>query len=561
MLFFGLGLVAVVAVALVVAVVTLVVRRPGRDTGRSLRSFFRYGILLVLMVLAGTGVTGLVTFADPDGVTGPEYVAFMLACLIVGGPGLFLVSRRVRRDLDRSERAIPGWEIYLVVAESISLVTAATGAYFWGEGLAEARFRVSAAGVMVVWGAIWYLHHALAGRRGRAGRLRYGVLLGCLIGLATGSAFAILFLERVLGRLYDGSTGVVVVVGTPEPILSALIGLVIWGSVWVRYWWFIWIHEERTVLRRAYAQLLGVVGGLLVALTGVWRLAYRILDWLVGDSPEPAWSHFDEMPLAVALTVVGGVVWYYHRTVLASRGSVERAEVDRVHEYTVAGVGLVTSVSGLASVIAASVQALLPADLVNPSHRSDLVAAVTLLLVGGSLWWRYWTSAQRSRRSHPAAEIRSPTRRIYLVCVFGAGGVLAIGSLFVLVFRLLTAPFEGAPVTTTLFTIRWPLALALAVGMAAGYHRAIRRADLAEIPDEEAPRATLRSVVLVGSGGREIAELVEKQTGVSVRVWERSDTDVALSAGQVMAAIESADHERLLIVARPDGAEVIPYTE
>ena len=138
--------------------------------------------------------------------------------------------------------------------------------------------------------------------------------------------------------------------------------------------------------------------------------------------------------------------------------------------------------------------------------------------------------------------------------------MLALGSLFFLAYRILEAVLEGDVGSTTIYAIRWPLALVLTVGVAAAYHRAIRRADLADMPPEP-PGRTVLSVVLVGSEGRDVARAVEEQTAAEVRMWERSDVEVALSTEAVVEAIESADHEHLLIVARPDGPEVIPYTE
>ena len=98
------------------------------------------------------------------------------------------------------------------------------------------------------------------------------------------------------------------------------------------------------------------------------------------------------------------------------------------------------------------------------------------------------------------------------------------------------------------------------MGVAAAYHRVIRKADLADLP-QEAPGRKVLSVVMVGSGGREVASAVGERTGVKPWVWERSDAEIALSAESVVEAIESAEHEHLLIVARPDGQEVIPYTK
>ena len=546
--------------AVVGGLITFLSRRSGRDTGQALRRLFRYGMLLVLTILVGTGVTGLIALGDPDVTAGPGYTAFMLACVVVGGPGLGLVFRWVRRALDRSAGVDPAWEIYLVVAELASLATAATGAYLWGESLLEGRFRVTPAAVMVVWGIIWFFHHALAGRRGRAGRLRYGVLLGAAAGLVAGSVFGIQFVEGVLDRLYELVTGASVIAGRDEPVPRALVGLVIWGAVWLRYWWWIGIGEEGRVLWRAYVLILGVVGGLLAALTGVWQLTYRILDWFLGDSGQTAALHFDELPLAIGLSTVGWVVWRYHRVVLRSAAPGARSEVDRVHRYTVTGVGLIATVGGLGAVIAASIQAFLPEDLLYRSDRSGLVAAVTVLLVGVPLWWRYWNAVQDWRREDPDAELRSPTRRVYLICVFGLGGVLALGSLFALAYRFLESLLEGALGTATVFAIRWPLALTLTVGVTAAYHRSVRIADVREVP-EESPRLPVRSVVLVGSGGRKVAATVEERTGARVRVWDRLDTEAGFSAEGVLEVIESAEHESLLIVARPDGLEAIPYTE
>lgn len=534
-------------------------RRSGRDTGRALRSLFRYGMLLVLLLLVGTGITGLLALADPDVVGGPGYTAFMLACVIIAGPGLVLVARWVVKELGHSDDADPGWEIYLVVAELISLIASAVGAYIWGEGLVGGTFRITPVAVMVVWAIVWFAHHSLAGRRGRTDRLGYGVLLGCAAGLVTGSVFGVRFIEAALGGLYEFVFGTTVIVRSTAPVPNAAIGLLIWGLVWLRYWWFLAARQERSPLWRAYVLLLGVVGGLITGLVGVWLLAYRLLDWLAGSSPEPASAHFAEVPLALGLMAVGGLVWRYHRTVLQAGGPARRSEVDRIHEYTVTGVGLAATVGGVAAVIAVSVGLLVPGNLLATSGRSGLVAAVTVLLVGAPLWWRHWTATQRWRRSDPGPEVRSPTRRIYLICVFGAGGVLALVSLFVLAYRILEGLLERELGQATVFAIRWPLALALTVGVAAAYHRVIRKADLADLP-QEAPGRKVLSVVLVGSGGREVATVVQERTGVKPRVWERSDADIALSAESVVETIESAEHEHLLIVARPGGHEVIPYT-
>ncbi len=552
----GIGLLPLVAIGFLIS---FIVRRSGGDAGRVLRRIFRYGMLLVLLSLVGTGLSGLVAVADPDVVSGPGYTAFMLACVIIAGPGLALAGWWVARALRRSGGDDAGWEFYLVAAELLSLGVATTGMYLWLVGLVDGTFRIAPVGVTVVWGAIWFVHNVLAERRNREGYLRFGILLGCLGGLVAGSVSAGFFLDALLARIYNLLVSATVVTGGPDPLLSGVIGLAIWGGVWLRYWVFLGLRTGRTAWWRAYVLLIGVVGGLITTLNGVWGVAYRILDWFFGEPSESAVRHFEEVLPTLALVVVGGLVWRYHRRVLQGAGPVSRSEVDRVHEYTVAGVGLVATVSGLTAVIAASVGAMVPGDLMDGLDRSDLVAAVTVLLVGAPVWWRYWVAAQGVRQTDPDSELHSPTRRIYLICVFGVGAVLALGSLFSLAYRILESLLGNEFGSLTVFAIRWPLALVITVGIAAVYHRAVRRVDLVDSPPE-APTMRVRSVVLVGSRGGEVASSVEEQTGVKVQVWERTDVDVSFDVETVVEAIRSAEQERLLIVAMPDGHEVISYT-
>ncbi len=178
------------------------------------------------------------------------------------------------------------------------------------------------------------------------------------------------------------------------------------GAIWLRYWGMLGQRGERTTLWRAYVLLSGVVGGLFTALSGVWYLAYLTLDWWFGSPTGLAGPHFRGLPSGLALVIVGWMVWKYHHDIMRSDGTETRTEIHRAHDYTVAGVDLIATVGGTAAVVAATVQALAPATVLYPSDRSELVAAVTVLLVG-ALWWRHWTGIQRIR----SAQIHRRTHR------------------------------------------------------------------------------------------------------------------------------------------------------
>ncbi len=547
--------------AAVISSIVYLSSRSKRERGGALRRFFQYGMLLLLVILAATGLTGLLTGA----AAGTGYRAFMLSCVIVGTPGLVLMAGWVRRTLGSEGGDPPGWKVYLTVAEMVGLLVGGAGAVVWGQRLLEGRFDRTAAVTALVWGLVWLVHHTMAGRRALSARHEWGVILGSLVGLTAAAGFGVAFLDAILQRVYDAVWGVAVLAETGDALREGLSGLAVGGAAWVLYWWRLARRGECSTLWRGYVLLAGVVGGLVIGLAGVWNFAYRILDWLAGGSALPAGLHFGGLPLAVALAVIGGGLWRYHRAVLRSAAAAVRTEVDRVYEYTVSGVGLLAAAAGSTAVAAASIGALTPSRFIYPEayDRSGLIAAVTVLAVGGPLWWRSWSSVQRKRNNDPGAELRSPNRRIYLTCLFGVGGLVALVSLLVLVYEVAASVLDRTFDDGTVFAVRWPLSLVVIVGLTAAYHWAVRRADLAEAP-ETGPAAAgsmVKSVVLLGSSDREAAGIVRERTGIRVEVWARPDAEAPLSAEEVIEAIESAEHPNLLIVARPEGPEVIPYNE
>jgi len=69
------------------------------------------------------------------------------------------------------------------------------------------------------------------------------------------------------------------------------------------------------------------------------------------------------------------------------------------------------------------------------------------------------------------------------------------------------------------------------------------------------------AVLLLGSGGRDLAHAVADRTGAELWLFGLPDLDGGFSPDEVVAAIESAEHEQLLIVARRGGPEVIALPE
>lgn len=540
-------------------------RSPAVEGGVIVRRLFQYGLLLSLLIIVGVGVSGLLALVIPgDPViarAGPPVLARRLSFVIVGGPTLFAVVRWVRRTLQTpGERTSPAWTFYLNAATLVGLFVAVGSAGELALALLGVEdFDPDSPARLAVWGAVWFVHYRIAERHEHRGHLRLGVLAGALTGLLLLTGGLVSGLAQLLRAIYETAAGPPLVSDLVDGLLRALVGAAIGGAIWIRYWLRAGLNLGRDVLWNGYVVLVGVLGGLASALTAGGLLIASVLDWFLGDSAAGAGVHFAEMPDRLGLLIISGAVWVYHRTLVRSGLPTPRSEVDRVHDYAAAGAGLIAAVIGVVALIGAAIQAVTPSVISRPGDRSTLANALAVLVVGLPVWWRYWSAVQRHRGAEPELEVRSTTRRIYLIALFGLGGIAVLGALLSLTFELLTGVLDGQLGTSTLYAIRIQLGLIVAVGAVAAYHRAIRRLDLAEAP--AAPEPVVRSVVLLGAGGREVARMLEDRTGVRARIWERPDLGVSLPAEAVLEAVESAEHRHLLIVARPDGIEVIPYTE
>ena len=238
-------------------------------------------------------------------------------------------------------------------------------------------------------------------------------------------------------------------------------GLVLLGvgaPVWIVDWARTASRYERDALWLAYVLLIGVGGGLVTAIASTSTLLYDVLVWLVGEpGGATATEHFDGAPNAAAAAVVGALVWWYHQALLKAGGAEARTEVRRVYEYLMAGIGLGAAAAGLVMVLAALVEAVTGGAFVGGDAVNTLLAALTLLAVGGPVWWVYWRQLQAATRAAPAHELASPTRRVYLFVLFGLGGLAAVVALIVGVYLLFRDLVEGTAGAETLRRMRLPI--------------------------------------------------------------------------------------------------------
>ncbi|MDH3606974.1 MAG: DUF5671 domain-containing protein, partial [Acidimicrobiia bacterium] len=283
---------------------------------------------------------------------------------------------------------------------------------------------------------------------------------------------------------------------------------------------------------------------------------FGLLQWWVGDpGKDSAVRHFEDFIPAAAALVVGLTVWWYHRRVLGpSRGA--RTEVQRVYDYAVAAVGLVTAIVGVVILVIGFQEAVFPPADSMTSEVDILLGAITTLAVGVPLWAQAWLRTNRYVTAGPA-EAASPTRRSYLLAVMGISGVVAAISLLVLLVTVFN-DLLGEGGGRLRDDIQVPIALLATVGAVAVYHLLVFREEKGVV--ESVPVERPKQILLV-TDDEVLATVIRDLTGARVTVMHRLDANgEPADAGAVARAIREAEAEHLLVVPGPgEAVQVIPY--
>jgi hypothetical protein len=555
-----------IVVAVVVGVVLAGRRGAGHDRGappdtHAVRRFFQYLVLFGLLVVAAIGLSGLLgRLIGPDPVVEDEsWLALSLAFTVVGVPLYAALAWWSGRSLwaDPAETESGAWAAYVTLASLTSLAVTMDALSASVQGLlGVVPDAIGALASLLVWGAVWAAHWWVHLRLVPAVRSRVHHLGGSLLGLGT-AAIGLITLSGAAGQRLLG-TGVEVVPPLADQMATGTVGLVVGALVWWLYWLRTASRSARDPLWLAYVLLVGGAG-LVTAVVSASTVLYTLLVWLVGDPELPdAARHFFDAPLGAAAALVGLIVWWYHQTVLTEAGATARTEVRRVYEYLMAAIGLLAAAAGLTLLVVAGIEAAVgpETDVVGVSAVNTLLLAATLLVVGSPVWWFSWRRIQRAATVEPAAELASPTRRIYLLLLFGVGAVAAVVSLLVGVYLFFQDLLTGTVGPETLRAMRVPIGILLSTGAIAGYHGAVYRAGRRMLP-----RAAHGPdyVLLVGPPDREIAHAVAHETGGRVQAWTADDGGSPWTVDEVMTALGGAPTAaEVLVLSDASGVHAIP---
>jgi hypothetical protein len=590
---YGAGLstlLSLAVLAVLVAGAVAALRRLGGEPGGpgigGTRRLFTYGLAFVALMLTTLGATLLVDqllgalFLDAV-IRGDSFpVAFGISTLLVGAPVWALLWRAAGRSVAQfpAERGTFGRKLYLYLVMGVAAAVTAGGLTQVVQGLLAGSAQVvDSLATVLVWGGLWAVHWRWETAEGQptpvAQTVRrlyvYATGVYGLVLLAFGVATA---LATLLGAAYDALVGTPLVgggAGLWGPNLRGALGAMAVGAAW---WWFHWHRtaaaDAASLLRQAVTAVVGIFGGLVATVTAAAVALHAVLDWLiVRPQFSGAGAHFSGVPTAIAVALVAGGVFGYHASVyLRETASVPGRGVSalRAHHYLSAGVGLATLSLGLVMLLGTLVGLLVPAaqETIAGSSWWDtpLSVALTLLAVGGPVWWAYWFRQQRAAEADPA-ERAAASRRFLVFLALGASVLAALGGLSAFLFMLIQPLLEGTFSARVLDGGKWALAVALTAGAVAAYYAQVLREDRAAAP--VGPERLGKALTLVLPAGAEaLAEGLGERLGVRAERWVRADDAPAPALGAaemdaLAGRIRQAPGERVLVVIGPEGAQVI----
>lgn len=535
----------------------------GAIEGHTVRRFFQYLLLYGLIVISSIGLTGLLgrLFQRSTLVAASQSdLARNLSFMVVGVPLYIILALWTRRKFaeDSSEETSFGWSFYLTLTSVTSLIVgmlALNDIVGWAIRIRD--YRSQAVAQLIVWGAVWAVHWWVHLRFTPLASSRVHHLLGSLVSLVTVVMGLSTLISGTIQRVWN-LVGDAIFVSHGNQVLRGVSVLVVGAPVWCLYWIRNYSKAIKDPLWFVYVLLVGVGGGLIMAVASASTVLYSAFVWFIGDAGSAtAGNHFRNVPSAIGATFVGVIAWWYHHAILEEERKRARTEVQRVYEYLISAIGLLAAAGGLAMILVALVEALTSSSVITGSGATNaLLLAATLLIVGAPVWWIFWNRIQVAVVQSPSEEHSSSTRRVYLFVLFGLGGIVAVVTVLVGVFFLFDDIFKGNFGMETIRRMRFALAILVATGAIAGYHWMVYRSERELI-------ATVahgpRFVLLIGPKDPELSHAVSRYTHGRVQSWVRKDDQGATWVkDEVIHALEESQEESIILLADSKGMRVIP---
>ncbi|MFF1883524.1 DUF5671 domain-containing protein [Pseudarthrobacter sp. NPDC058196] len=545
----------------------------------TLRRLIMYGLLFALVVIAASGLGGLLErlFRTASTLVSGDVaaLALSLAFTLIGGPLALLLWWLVWRRLDdEAERTAAGWGFYLTGMYAVSLIIATTSLLDLASsfiGSQDSQWPSPLANGLV-WAAIWVWHRWMwkHPRKPSSHLEDVRAVVGSVFGLLLGAGAAIAALSALLDIAIRGFTAA----ASFEPWWFDVLRSVLWAAGGALVWWWHWFHEGGRRFRTGLVDVAIIAVGIFVAgitALGGLGVAVFVLLRLAFDRTDPLTALLEPLAPAIAAAVIGAVIWRYHRTASVRRSTRTR----RASLLVTSAVALAAAASGVGVVVNALLAAAV-SPLAGGATRTLLLGGISSLAVGGPVWWLAWKPRHQPR----AADQIPPGRRVYLVAFFGVSAVVALITLLVIGYRLFELLLSDVTGGSVLDRIRAPLGLLVAAGLVAGYHFALWRHDRTLLAAAAPARKRVIEHITLVSGypaGAVDPEALARGIaaaagGARVTTWLRTDDggpgptpssalppSLEELTAEAAAALDSVAARHVLVLAGPGGKmEIIP---
>ena len=513
----------------------------------SIRRLFHYSLLYFSVIISGVGVSGLLGRTLEFGKVIAESrtdLARNLSFAIVGVPLVYLFARWSTKNLreDSTERNSLAWQAYFTITSITALVIALNGLHdtlSWLIG--NDPYRGTALSQLIIWSIIWFFHLRISANAGEANRAQY--LIGSGIGLSILAVGLGGLVANTLEQLINANQEIISIERT-DPILNSAITLLMGLPVWAIYWLRGALTFTRDFLWHAYVFLAGIAASFITAVVGFSVVLYDVMVWLLGDTKDQsATQHFFTTANAVGAALSGAAIWAYHRSLIQEEK--DRSELRRIYEYIVTGVSLIAASLGILMIIVAAIESVTPSDISTSGEGTNsLILAVTLLIVGAPLWWIFWNRIERAVL-RDKEDLASPTRRIYLLMLFGVAGVAAVISLITLIFLFFDDLLNSELQQTTLRDMRFAIGILITNLAISGYHWTIYKSER-DTTVEIFRRG--RHITLVGPSDAHIVDLLKEQIGGNVQLWVSPDSGSPWNLQELIDLIDITEGKELLVI-------------
>lgn len=531
------------------------------------RLFFQYALILGLFITFNVGLAGLlgkIIGTSSDVVADQSSLASNLAFVVVSGPLLAWLLLWLKKSIARNPLDAAGFipTFFATLAAIISLLVFLSSAIAASYNLIEGAPTLGYTSARAI---VWGLALILVLRASNAVIPKNDFRIQYFVGSLITAIAAIVGLTKVLADLFSTILSQPIFLGaqapalisTGEKLLDGFGTLVIASALWFYYWIKNANTKTNDTMWLSYVLVAGVGGSLVLALTSLTVTIYQVLVWFVGEpTSQIAAEHFGGLPVSSASAIVGLLAWWYHKSLLPLHS--QRSETQRTYEYVVSAISLIASTVGIAIIIVAIFESFTSSIIVGDAAINTLLGAVTVILVSGPVWVRFWSRIQRFTKTSEQEELASPIRRIYLFLLFGVGGIAAIISLITVVFQIFDGILSSTFGNATLNEMRFALGILISTGIVAAYHWEIYRH---EKDIDVSFGAQTKSVLLVGPVDQDFVVKLKHATGAHVTFWERTDaTDVAWPLDRVVELVEQSNSEQLLVILETTGLKAIPVT-